>query len=118
MEIADSLRFRSGHRYHRQTYSRLGCIMAIGPCPECGGKVSTTAVSCPHCGNTAFRVPTGKCSVVPCDVCRGEVRKSGCSGCNSCNGKGKKIAHEYRDSRDGSLVVGRYDPLPTFDTFR
>ena len=24
--------------------------MALRPCPECGGKVSDRAISCPHCG--------------------------------------------------------------------
>jgi predicted amidophosphoribosyltransferase len=26
--------------------------MALEVCPECGGKVSSTAHSCPHCGYT------------------------------------------------------------------
>ena len=34
--------------------------MALIKCPECGGTVSDTAKSCPHCGapiDTAFRCP-------------------------------------------------------------
>jgi hypothetical protein len=45
--------------------------MALGTCPECAGKVSTTADACPHCGNTHFRVDTGKFLYRPCPSCGG-----------------------------------------------
>lgn len=40
--------------------------MALGKCPECAGRVSTTAIACPHCGNTAFVGPTGKSVAEKC----------------------------------------------------
>ena len=89
--------------------------MALGKCPECDGMVSSTAASCPHCGNTKFRVPTGRKVTVPCPNCEwkyslpvSEIVEMSRFGrdpweCSWCNKTRKFIETELKDLRDDSL---------------
>jgi hypothetical protein len=89
--------------------------MALGACPECAGKVSTNADSCPHCGNMRFRVNTGRVVDKICTLCDGSgyrerprsfdsqfdhllPSKVRC-GCSA----GHWWCKEFKDLRDGSL---------------
>jgi hypothetical protein len=89
--------------------------MALGTCPDCAGKVSTTADACLHCGNTEFLVSTGRVVDEICTLCDGSgyrerrpsidsqfdhllpsKEKCGCSA-------GHWRCKEFKDLRDGSL---------------
>jgi Zn finger protein HypA/HybF involved in hydrogenase expression len=84
--------------------------MALGKCPECAGAVSTTATSCPHCGNTKFQVPSGRFVKQRCRQCLGAKYNPvdyGGKGeaCPKCSGTGEQPVAEVKDLRDGSLHV-------------
>lgn len=91
--------------------------MALGTCPDCGGVVSTTASSCPHCGNTKFSVPTGRKVKIQCwcssKLFSGDLHgyvfqkierdRFGPHPCSDCNDTSYMEVDELRDVRDGSL---------------
>jgi len=86
--------------------------MSLGKCPECDGKVSTTADACPHCGNVRFRVPTGKTFGERCNWCAGLSRGMSCI---ICKGTGQVQHAEVRDLRDDSIHVERAcNPIPNY----
>jgi hypothetical protein len=77
--------------------------MALGKCPVCEGKVSSAAETCPRCGNTRFRVPTGRVISQECVFCGGGVPFFESNECPSCSGYSHRYYAELRDLRDGSL---------------
>lgn len=80
--------------------------MALGKCPECAGSVSTTAIACPHCGNTTFLVPTRKSVAQKCSWCHGsgtDYMDAWRFSCTRCRGTGQQQWVELKDLRDGSL---------------
>jgi len=79
--------------------------MALGKCPDCDGKVSTTATVCPHCGNTQFDVRTGRLVDVVCFICNGTPREK---ACGLCHGSGQHEVPEWKDLRDDSLFARPY----------
>lgn len=66
----------------------------IGSCPECNGKLSSDAATCPHCGHaqkpqTAPPVPTSGAAPenrIPCPFC-GEQILSTANVCRFCKGQ-------------------------------
>ena len=84
--------------------------MSLGPCPECGQQVATSALACPNCGNTEFLIPTGNKVRGKCRSCNGTgtFYQEGEYGvlysvvCYYCNGAGSREHAEYFDSRDNS----------------
>ena len=86
--------------------------MSLGPCPECGYKVSSTADSCPSCGNRNFLVETGKVYMGVCDLCHGRgvikaetipVDPDAYTECPWCKKTGKRKYVELKDTRSGEL---------------
>jgi hypothetical protein len=81
-------------------------IMALSKCPECNGQVSTTAKSCPHCGNTQFTAPTGRRVRVTCCRCKGLGEHDyghEYIDCRRCHSTGLVDVPEYKNLLEGSL---------------
>jgi hypothetical protein len=109
---------REGESYS-ETSSDEEEAMAPGTCPECSGKVSTTADACPHCGNTRFLVSTGRFISKVCGRCGGShVLKSTdpflldfhkrypdtfWPNCTLCDWRGYQLIELFEDLRDGSI---------------
>jgi phage FluMu protein Com len=98
--------------------------MAIGNCPECNGRVSSTAASCPHCGNIQFRSLTGTTLAGRCPRCKGSgvsaldedtALRFGYSPCSSCNATGRIDLVESRNLVDGSLSYREQTPSVALD---
>ena len=74
--------------------------MAITQCSECGGKVSTSATACPHCG----------CPVEPqitCPLCGEELAASlvACPACGAPVAGGEESPVRYSPVRIGKFVI-------------
>lgn len=68
-------------------------------CPECGGQISTTAESCPHCGYTTF-ISEIKKEKRPCSYCQGTGKATNGQNCECCDG-GQITFFTAIDSRTG-----------------
>ena len=69
--------------------------MAFSKCPGCENPVPMSAVSCPHCGCTGFKVTR---------EIRRQCQYCGGKGCISCNFSGELDMWEITDHRNGSVV--------------
>jgi hypothetical protein len=93
--------------------------MALVSCPECGGRISSTAASCPRCGNTDFLQRTGRDVEVTCHLCYGTGTTTIGGGdsdypesvlvCFLCHGKKKLIRTEFKDARTGNVLTKKHD---------
>jgi DnaJ-class molecular chaperone len=69
--------------------------MALMECPDCKNQVSTSADTCPHCGNKQFFAATGETKQIECFRCDGKGNYSSGSWwnkketrCSLCKGSG------------------------------
>jgi predicted RNA-binding Zn-ribbon protein involved in translation (DUF1610 family) len=100
--------------------------MALGKCPECDGQLSTSALSCPHCGNTSFVRSTDLTKKARCPDCQGFGIKwyesdsaplSHYSLCDFCQATGEVDLVEWKNDVDGSLSYRTRKPDVSRDYF-
>ncbi len=98
--------------------------MALGKCPECAGSLSSTAKTCPHCGNTRFTAPTGNTRKGRCPSCEGagvtwyeadSYPMSHYSTCDNCKSTGAIDLVESKNLVDGSLLYREQTPTVAVD---
>ncbi len=85
----------------------------LGKCPTCGGQVSTSAESCPHCGERNFTMNSfgNQGKEFLCDSCGGSGGRN--RSCTFCGGSGKILAYNWStDLRTGKTVpIGQTTPV-------
>jgi len=72
--------------------------MAVVTCPECGGKVSTMAPTCPHCGFAGHAETSARCA-----ECEGEVTAQATS-CPHCGAPQAAKTGGHRGAPDARVV--------------
>lgn len=90
----------------------------LGKCPTCKKEVSTSAKSCPHCGEKDF-VESGpeQVKIVDCLACGGKKtcvsdRYPKGGPCPYCGGKGKaRMKGHFVDLRTGECDFRTYESL-------